>query len=385
MLRSIAASVLLAAGCAMTSVSAQNDKATTTPWSVEKANEWYDKKGWLAGTNYAPAYAINQLEMWQAETFDIEAIDRELALAESLGFNSMRVFLHHALWEQDKDGFLKRIEEYLACSEKHNIGTMLVLFDSVWDPHFELGKQREPRPNVHNSGWVQSPGAEILKDPAKQGGLEDYVKGIITHFKDDKRVEIWDLWNEPDNRVPQYPQTEPANKAELVLPLLRKSFEWAREVAPSQPLTSGVWVGNWPDHDKLNDIERVQIEYSDVLSFHTYEPLDRVKLCVEHLQRYNRPIFCTEYMARTQKSDFDPILGYFKEQKVGAYNWGFVSGKSQTIFPWDSWEKEYEAEPPLWFHDILREDGTPYKQEEVDYIRRVMGVSADDKGTTTAE
>jgi len=380
MRRILAASLLLAAGCMLTPASAQDDKGTTTPWTTEKANDWYAKQGWLVGSNFAPAYAINQLEMWQPDTFDIEAIDKELGWAQSLGFNSMRVYLHHFLWEDDSKGLLERMEKFLDVAEKHDIGIMFVLFDSVWDPFPKHGKQREPKPSVHNSGWIQSPGADDLKNPERYPLLEQYVKGVVGHFKDDKRVQIWDVWNEPDNPVPQYKDVELKNKVELMLPLLAKSFEWARSVNPTQPLTSGVWIGNFPSHEKLTPTEKVQIENSDVISFHNYEKLESMKKSVENLKRYNRPMFCTEYMARPNGSEFDPILGYLKDEKVGAYNWGFVSGKSQTIFPWDSWEKDYGKEPPVWFHDIFREDGTPYRQAEVDYIKSVTG--AKDKATT---
>lgn len=343
-------------------------------WSAQQANAWYAKQPWLVGANFGPSTAINQLEMFQPDTFDLETIDRELGWAEDLGFNSMRVYLHHLLWEQDAKGFLKRLEQFLDVCEKHDIGVMFVLFDSVWDPNPKLGKQRDPKPHLHNSGWVQSPGKADLTNPARHKLLEDYVKGVVGHFKDDKRVQVWDVWNEPDNtNGNSYGKQEPPKKVEQTLALLQKAFAWAREAKPSQPLTSGVWIGNWPDEDKLSPTERFQLHNSDVISFHSYDPPANVKKCVENLRRYNRPILCTEYMARPRGSTFDPILEYFKKEKVGAYNWGFVAGKTQTIYPWDSWDRQYTAEPPLWFHDIFRPDGTPYIKEEVEYIKRVTG------------
>jgi hypothetical protein len=144
-------------------------------------------------------------------------------------------------------------------------------------------------------------------------------------------------------------------------------------VNPAQPLTSGVWIGNWGDETKLSAMERCQLEGSDVISFHNYGPLEDAKKCVENLRRYQRPILCTEYMARPQGSRFEPILGYFKGQAVGAYNWGFVDGKTQTIYPWDSWRTNYTAEPPVWFHDIFRRDGKPYDAKEAAYIKSVTG------------
>lgn len=368
-----AALALLLPALPLAAAPASEDSSTTGPWPAEKANEWYAKQPWLVGPNFSPSTAINQLEMWQEDTFDLETIDRELGWAEDLGFTSVRVFLHDILWEQDREGLLKRMEQFLDTAEKHKIGVMFVLFDSVWDPYPKGGKQREPKPHVHNSGWVQSPGADILKDPAKQDRLKDYVVGVISHFRDDKRIHVWDIYNEPDNPVPQYTKVEIPNKKEAALQLLKKAFAWAREVNPSQPLTSGVWIGQWGDPEKLSPTERFQLENSDVISFHTYDELPKVKQAVQNLRRYNRPILCTEYMARPRGSTFDPILGYFKEQKVGAYNWGFVSGKTQTIYPWDSWEKQYTGEPEVWFHDILRTNGEPYIKEEVEYIKRLTG------------
>ena len=158
-----------------------------------------------------------------------------------------------------------------------------------------------------------------------------------------------------------------------MLPLLEKSFVWARQAKPTQPLTSGLWVGTWPDPEQLSPTERIQLSHSDVISFHNYNDLESLKQCVQNLQRYHRPLLCTEYMSRGNGSTFDPHLEYLKQQGVAAYNWGLVSGKSQTIYPWDSWTRQYDAEPELWFHDIFRLDGTPYRQEEVDYIQRVTG------------
>ena len=87
------------------------------------------------------------------------------------------------------------------------------------------------------------------------------------------------------------------------------------------------------------------------------------------LRQWNRPILCTEYMSRRNGCQFDPLAGYFKERKIGAYNWGLVAGKTQTNYPWDTWRKPYTAEPELWLQDILRKDGSPYDPKEVEYIK----------------
>jgi hypothetical protein len=344
-------------------------------WSPTQANDWYRHRPWIVGCNFSPSTAINQLEMWQPDTFDPVTIDRELGWAEQLGFNTVRVFLHNLLWTQDPDGFLTRMDHFLAIADKHHIGVIFVPLDAVWDPFPKLGEQHKPAPHVHNSGWVQSPGVEILRDPSRHDELKGYIQGAIGHFKSDSRIVAWDILNEPDNmNRPAYVASEPVNKPDLALLLLKKAFAWAREVNPSQPLTAGVWEkGQWGAGDKLLTIEKFMLEQSDIISFHSYGNLAEMKRGVESLRRFNRPIVCTEYMARPRESTFDPILGYLKEQKVGAINWGFVNGKTQTIYPWDSWTKTYTAEPPVWFHDIFRSDGTPYDAKEVKYIREVTG------------
>lgn len=341
-------------------------------WSEDKAWAWSRQTGWQAGANFLPSTAINQLEMFQADTFDLATIDRELGWAQELGFNSLRVYLHDQLWQQDAPGFLQRLDQFLGVADRHGIGVVLVLFDSCWDPFPKLGPQRAPRPHVHNSGWVQSPGAEVLRDPARQGHLKDYVVGVVGRFRDDRRVQVWDVWNEPDNmNRPAYIEREPENKVALVLPLLRQAFLWARSANPSQPLTSGLWVGTWDDPDRLSPMEQIQVQESDVISFHNYSELGSLKTAIRNLRRYQRPLLCTEYMSRGNGSFFDPHLGYLKAQGVSAYNWGLVDGKSQTIYPWDSWTRTYTAEPPLWFHDIFRRNGQPYRPEEAAYIRAV--------------
>lgn len=344
-------------------------------WSEQKAGEWYARQPWLVGSNYVPATAINELEMWQADTFDPRRIDLELGWAEGLGMNTMRVFLHDLLWQQDAEGFKKRLDTFLTIAAKHKIKPVLVLFDSVWDPFPQLGKQRAPKPGVHNSGWVQSPGRKALEDPAARPRLEAYVKGVVGAFAADERVLAWDIWNEPDNmNGGEYNRQEPKNKIELVTALLRDAFGWAREAGARQPLTSGVWKGDWSSPEKMTEMERLQVEQSDVVSFHNYDAPTELEKRINWLRRYKRPIICTEYMARGNGSFFMGSLPVFKRYNVGAINWGLVQGKSQTNLPWDSWEHPYtDREPAVWFHEVFRTDGTPYIPEEAQYIKRMTG------------
>jgi hypothetical protein len=351
--------------------------AADVPWTSDQANKWYLQQPWLVGSNFITSSAINELEMWQPETFDLPAVDRELGWAQSLGMNTMRVFLHNLLWQQDSQGFLRRIDQFLEVADKHHIRITFVLLDSVWDPRPHLGKQPAPKPHVHNSGWVQAPGADLLKDESRWNTeLKPYIIGVLSHFHDDKRVLMWDLMNEPDNGNDVYKATELPDKAARALKLLREEWKWARIVNPAQPLTSGVWKGNYSSDSSLSEMERFQLQNSDVITFHSYDPPDVMSRRIDSLRRYHRPIICTEYMARPLGSTFASILPLLKEEHVGAYNWGFVNGKSQTIYPWDSWEKSYSGEPAIWFHDIFRKDGAPYDARETELIRQLTGVDA---------
>ncbi len=350
--------------------------AVASRWSEQKANDWYQQQPWLVGSNFIPASAINELEMWQADTFDPQQIDKELGWAQGLGMNTMRVFLHDLLWQQDAAGFKHRIDAFLTIAAKHRIRPVFVLFDSCWDPFPKLGPQHPPIPGVHNSGWVQSPGANALKDEAQYPRLKEYVQGVVGAFANDPRVLAWDLWNEPNNgNGGAYGAVELKHKAELVLALLPQVFNWARAASPSQPLTSGVWEGDWSSPEKLSATARIQLEQSDVISFHNYSWPEDFEKRVEELESYHRPILCTEYMARPMGSTFDLILPIAKKHHVAAINWGLVAGKTQTYLPWDSWEKPYVLQkPPVWFHEVFYPDGKPYREREAQIFRELTGV-----------
>jgi Cellulase (glycosyl hydrolase family 5) len=352
--------------------------AQTQRWSEQKANDWYAQQPWLVGSNYIPKSAINELEMWQEATFDPAEIDKELGWAEAMGMNTMRVFLHDLLWQQDAPGFRKRIDQFLTITARHHIRPLFVLFDSCWDPLPQLGPQRPPIPGVHNSGWVQSPGAKALADTFQYARLKAYVQGVVGSFAKDDRILGWDVWNEPgSDQTENYPRTElkNADKIARVVALLPQVFAWAREMNPTQPLTSGVYeIDTSVDENSQDELERIQLRESDVITFHNYSWPESFKREVEWLRRFNRPVICTEYMARSVGSTFDTILPIAKQERVAAINWGFVAGKTQTYYPWESWQHPYIlSQPPVWFHEVLHGDGTPYRQAEVDLIRELTG------------
>ena len=385
-------------------------------WSKERTWKWYSQQKWLVGTNFITSNSINQLEFWQEETFDLELIEKELKLSSSIGMNTHRVFLHDLLWDQDSIGFIDRIDQFLEISDKYGIKIMFVIFDDVWHPIPELGKQPDPIPHIMGSSWVQSPGVKILTDTLKHKNLEPYVKGIIKKFANDNRVIAWDLYNEPgqyngaprvseervveiysnigvtlpDDELPHntknYPLYEGAyhrNKMEpghmekrfYTLSLIKKVFRWARDVNPSQPITAGLYDGGipyWGNPEGLPKLEQFIVESSDVISFHSYGGAEWTLQAIKELEKYGRPLICTEYLARGEGSTFNTILPIFKKHKIAAYNWGLVWGKTNTVYPWNSWNTSYTAPPKLWHHDIFYPNGEPFSSDEIDFIKEII-------------
>ncbi|MEE1944253.1 cellulase family glycosylhydrolase [Pedobacter sp. KR3-3] len=266
----------------------------------------------------------------------------------------MRVFLHSLAWKQDPKGFKTRIDQFLAICARHKIVPMFVFFDDCWNKTALEGKQPIPKPGVHNSGWLQDPGDPASKESLNYPFLEKYVTDILSSFGKDKRVLMWDLNNEPGN----------SGKGDSTIPLLTNVIKWARAARPEQPITIGLW--RW----ELEKLNAIQVANSDVITYHSYEEPNWHERTINLLKIYDRPIICTEYMARTRNSRFSNILPLLKKKNVGAINWGFVDGKTNTKYAWDT-PVASGGEPAEWFHDIFRQDGTPYRREETELIRKL--------------
>lgn len=321
----------------------------TERWDEAQAADWYTQWPWLVGCNFIPSTAINQLEMWQAETFDPVTIARELGWAADLGMNTVRVYLHDLAWKMDPAGLTGRLDRLLEIAAGLGIRPTVVLFDDCWNADPKPGKQPEPVVGVHNSGWLQSPGVASVNDPTTWEHLRHYVLDVIGTFREDQRLLMWDLYNEPGN----------SQQDERSLPLLRKAFEWAREAGPVQPLTAGLWYDNAPLNTFL-------LTASDVITFHNYNDAARLAAQIAELRRYGRPLICTEWLRRGT-SDVATCLPVFLREGVGCYNWGLVAGKTQTIYPWGT--PAGAPEPAIWFHDLLRPDGTPFDASEAQLFR----------------
>ena len=342
-------------------------------WTSDKAFEWYSNEEWPIGANFLPSSAINQLEMFQNETYDKQTITKELKMANSLGFNSMRVYLHDLLWNI-KDEFLSNFEEFLEICDELNIKPIIVLFDDCHRSDPKLGMQFLPLRGIHNSGWSQSPGHKIVKEihngnKTELPRLKKFTQEILDLYKKDKRILLWDIYNEPGQ----------FGIGEESLDFLKLVWDWAHEVRPDQPLTSCMHgsIG-----ENIIDLNR---EKSDIITFHADESKELQRI-INELIKLKRPIICTEYMAREFGTTFDFCLPIFKKNNIGCFNWGFVAGKSQTHFGWDTILKLKEAvknkdfileeddipEPKIWFHDIFRKDGSAFDESEVAFIKNFL-------------
>lgn len=329
-------------------------------WSEEKANEWYYSQDWAVGCDYIVSDAINQIEMWQESTFNPQLIDKELAVAEGLGFNTVRLFLHDLVYASDPKGFKERIAQVLDICEKHGIKVVMTFFTNGGKfDEVKLGQQPAPTPGVHNPEWRQTPGAKAVNDPAEWPRLEKYVKDILKTFKKDKRIYCWCLYNEPEND----------NRGANSLPLMRETFKWAWEVNPDQPLTAP-YASLMANDDRSNlAIWGFLAENCDIMSFHCYNPVATLMdKYINPLKKMNRPVICTECVGRPANTLFD-MYAICRKENIGVLSFGLYDSKMQCKFHWDSMKGA--KEPKVWFHDIFHADGTPYDQKEIDFIKEI--------------
>ncbi|WP_338463963.1 cellulase family glycosylhydrolase [Franconibacter daqui] len=349
-------------------------------WSVEKAWNWHAQQGWLRGFNYLPRTAVNWTEMWQRETFDPACIAQELQWAKAIGFNSLRTNLPFIVWEHDRDGLIDRIGQFLEICHQNDIRVMLTLMDDCGfsGEHPFLGQQKLPVPGVHNSQAAASPGRNIVMQPALWGLVERYIKDIVGHFSQHKTLIVWDLYNEPTNRMIFTPSGQTTFDPALERRshrLMVLAFRWAREMKPQQPLTVGAWhiaAGQDPALPVYSHpTDQRALALSDIISFHAYVPLAQLHQAITYLRQFKRPLLCTEWMARHAASIMHEQLPLFKAQGIGCWQWGLVKGRTQTWLPWPGLATVDASAPPRWFHDLLDETGAAFDETETALIKQL--------------
>lgn len=330
-------------------------------WTKEQIWAWWDGQKWPVGANYVTSDAVNDIEMWMDATFNAPLIQKELNIAAQLGLNSVRVFLSYLVWAHEGETFLKNFETFLSLAAEAGLTVMPILFD---DCAFDFGKDPEygpqpaPVPGVHNSRWVPSPGFALQDDPEQLPALQEYVQAVVGAHREDLRILVWDLYNEPGN----------SGRRPKALPLLQHVFAWARACDPVQPLTAGAW--RFTDNA---EVEKCCVEQSDIISFHAYTPMERTQELLQVFESCGRPMLITEWLHRPNDNMLLDHLPLFHERKIGAWQWGMILGKTQTNLNWATMNGGVpEPNPALWQHDLLYPDGSPYCQAEIDLIAKLI-------------
>ena len=363
-------------------------------WSIEKINEWYEKQPWLRGCNFMGSDCANRIDQWQSLGFEERLItaDRELALAAETGMNTIRIILEYIVWRDEHDGFMERFERYLATAARHGISCMVVFGNDCMPPKTEgwrplqLGEQpcdwgyHGGRKNSQH-GTFNIPGYHLLDEPEEAERHYQWVREIITRYKDDPRIIVWDLFNEPGN----------SNRGSMSLPHMKKFFEIAREIDPIQPLTVGIWAFPEPMtsvvnlRESLSEIQKYALDNSDLITYHCYGSLERNVAIIKALKKYGRPIVNTEWLARPLGNNVEEMYPLFYSNDIGCYMWGLVAGKYQTYEPWNGIWDRYEKDPNLnwdftkWFHDLYRPALRPYNPKEIELMKRIHALADEEK------
>ncbi|MGI6570142.1 MAG: glycoside hydrolase family 2 TIM barrel-domain containing protein [Caldicoprobacterales bacterium] len=347
-------------------------------WSKEKAWDWYNNTPWLRGCNFMSSDCANRIDQWQELGFEerLRTADRELELAASIGYNSIRLILEFIVWDQDHDGFLKRFDRYLSTAYKHGIRSMIVFGNDCMvpkDEHYKplkLGKQSYDwgyhggRKHSQHSNLKQM-GYHLLDEPELAERHYKWVREIMELYKNDERIVVWDLYNEAGA----------AHRDKVTIPHVKKFFEIAREVSPQQPITSCLWKG-LTDENELPEVEQFILENSDIVSYHNYSSYESNIRIIKRLKEYGRPILNTEWLGRITGNTVQEMFPLFYLEKIGCYNWGFVAGLYQTYEPWNGLWERYDAgkgddlDFTKWFHDLFRPNFRPYDPKEIEIIKR---------------
>ncbi|MEI7900372.1 MAG: cellulase family glycosylhydrolase [bacterium] len=293
-----------------------------------------DDYAWMRGANYVPSYAKNDVALWL--DFDSEVIGRELGYAERLKLNTVRVFLSVQAYERNPPLFLERFEQFLTLCAKHKIQMMPVLFDSCFDPQeVDLAEYRD-------KNWIPSPGCQRLgeKDwPA----METYTAAIVGKHKQDPRIVLWDVMNEPES-TGEF--GKPEGKARIV-GFVRRAIARVRQEGPVQPLGVG-----WAFSRNIS----LSADITDVLILHNYanpqglgEDIRRIRELGKSL---NKPAIINEWVGRPQQR-IEEAMPVVAKEKIGWVFWELMLGKTQFT----------QGRRPYQGH--IYPDGTCYSAKEV--------------------
>ena len=353
-------------------------------WSKEKAWKWYNSHTWIRGCNYMSADCVNRVDQWQALHFEerMKTTEEELRLMRELGFNSVRLILEYVVWEKEHDSFLTRFERYISLLDKYGISAMIVLANDCMPPKTELWKMPDIGEQAYDVGYH---GGRKHSQHGRHAGpaphyyfdehesCEKYfemVNEIVTLYKNDPRILMWDLFNEPGN----------SQRSGITLPILKRMVEVVRKINPSQPLTIGAWCCD-KNYEFSMPEDVFAIENSDIITYHNYSTYEEHVRVIKHLKKFDRPLINTEWLARCTGNTVFENFPLFYLENIGCYNWGFVAGKYQTYEPYEAhwqWYGEDKRAPidfTKWFHDLYRPSLRPYDPRETELISKFCALA----------
>lgn len=357
-------------------------------WSKERIWQWYNSRPWMRGCNYMSADCANRIDQWQALGFEqrLKTTDEELALAAKTGFNTIRIILEYVVWKEEHDSFLERFDRYLDVCAKHGISCMVVLANDCMPPRSPFWKM--PYVGEQQYDWGYHGGKKVsqhghhtepaphfyLDDPESREDYFRMVREMVTRYKDDPRICVWDVYNEPGN----------SRRDPITMPNVKALFELIREIDPSQPLTAAVWRTPSSEREPFSAVEQYVLEQSDIISFHSYSSYESNIRLIKRLKKEGRPIMNTEWLGRIFGNRVFELFPLFYLEKIACFNWGFVAGKYQTYEPWEGTWQNYEkglapdVDFTKWFHDLYRPNHRPYDPKEIELIQRFCAYADED-------
>ena len=212
-------------------------------WSKERIWNWYNSRPWIRGCNYMSADCANRIDQWQEYGFEerFKTTEEEFKLLKETGFNSIRIIIEFLVWKEEHDSFLKRFDRYLDLCEKYGITCMVVLANDCMRPKgleintlgeqkYDLGYHGGRKLSQH--GNLGGMGHHYLDEEENRPLYLKMIEEMVTRYKDDERIIIWNVYNEVGN----------SKRTEVTLPNLKEIFEIIRKINPSQPLTAETWT-----------------------------------------------------------------------------------------------------------------------------------------------
>lgn len=348
-------------------------------WTAEEAWAWQKKVGWLHGCNFIGSDCANRIDMWQSykNAERMETAERELALCRDVGFDTVRLIVEFDVWLREHDSFMKILGSYISLCEKYGLSVMLVLANEA---QLCRGEKYVPKPlgeQVYALGHHQgrfpltpeqkamTPYHELERPETREKYLE-MVREIVSVYRTDERIICWNVYNEPGITI----------GVERSLPLIKLMFETVRALDPSQPLASDIWY--WRDLNDMRPNDKLSAELSDVISWHSYKPLEDFAFDLECLKKLGRPILLTEWLNRINHQEVRELYPVLFLERINCWCWGFVAGKTQTYEPWDSLWEQFDANDgntrydfTRWQHDLFRPSLRPYDPNEIKLIEKI--------------